>query len=108
MPFVTEPMSVENDPALRGDVAVHLRPAVPVEVEEGETLDFVVDCLANESYDSFGWAPTIELVSTDGKATMRYEAAVDFRGPQPLPQKLTVLEQYAQALMLTNEFLFVD
>ncbi|MBS0264178.1 MAG: DUF1553 domain-containing protein, partial [Planctomycetes bacterium] len=91
--------------AQHGQVETNLE---QVEVEEGDLLDFVVDCRANESYDGFGWAPTIELVAQDGSATLRYEAAVDFRGPQPLPQKLSVLEQYAQALLLTNEFVFVD
>ncbi|MBI3862483.1 MAG: PSD1 domain-containing protein [Planctomycetia bacterium] len=79
-----------------------------VEVQEGETLDFVVDCLANESNDSFAWSPAIVLTGTDGQTTLRYNAASDFRGPAPSQKRLSPLEQYAQALLLANEFLFVD
>jgi hypothetical protein len=79
-----------------------------VEVEEGETLDFVVDCLTNEAHDSFGWSPAIELTASKGGTTLRYNAAVDFRGPAPVTKRLSPLEQYAQALLLANEFVFVD
>jgi cytochrome c553 len=79
-----------------------------VEVQEGETLDFVVDCLTNEAHDSFGWSPAVELTATDGETTLRYNAAIDFRGPAPATKRLSALEQYAQALLLANEFVFVD
>jgi hypothetical protein len=79
-----------------------------IPMEEGETLDFVVDCLSHEAHDSFAWAPRIELMPSDGKSAMRYDAAIDFRGPQSVQRKLSPLEQFAQALLLTNEFVFVD
>jgi hypothetical protein len=74
--------------------------AVPV--ERGDTLDFVVDPLTNDGFDSFSWAPRI--VSADGRLT--WDAAADF-GPPPGPP-ISRLALYAQALMMTNEFIFVD
>ena len=32
-----------------------------VEVTQGETLDFVVDCLTNEANDAFGWSPVVTV-----------------------------------------------
>lgn len=81
-----------------------------IEVHQGETLDFVVDCLANEAHDSFGWSPIITLGATgaaDGKER-RYSALADFFRPGQKPISLSPLDQYAQALLLANEFVFVD
>jgi hypothetical protein len=79
-------------------------------VDVGDTLDFVVDCLANESHDSFTWPVIVDLSAVeDGKqSARRFEAARDFRGPAPARTRLSALEQYAQALLLANEFVFVD
>jgi hypothetical protein len=85
-------------------------PIERVEVQRGETLDFVVDCLTNESHDSFGWSPVITL-AVAGKpddAPRRFAALADFFGPAPKPPSLSRLEQYVQALLLANEFVFVD
>jgi hypothetical protein len=80
-----------------------------LEVEAGETIDFVVDCLTNQSHDSFQWPPVI-VFSEKGRRGMegrkQFIAPADFHGPQPPP--LSPLEQYAQALLLANEFVFVD
>lgn len=73
-----------------------------VAVKKGDTLDFVVDPIGGAAFDSFNWSPTIQ-VSGDRLA---WSAKKDFGGPPPTP--LTRFEQYAQALLLTNEFLFVD
>ena len=81
-----------------------------VDVHAGETFDFVVDCLTNEAYDSFAWPITVVL-ATSGigqKREVRFASAADFRGPVPPPVPLSSLEQYAQALLLANEFVFVD
>ncbi|RYG46990.1 DUF1553 domain-containing protein, partial [bacterium] len=73
-----------------------------VGVEKGETLDFIVDPIGNDNSDAFAWAP--EIRSTDGKLT--WNATANFTPPPG--QKLTRLALYAQALMMTNEFMFVD
>ena len=73
-----------------------------IAVLKGETLDFAVDPITGPNSDSFVWSPTLE--AADGKPVAR--AARDFAAP-PSP-RLTRREQYAQALLLTNEFMFVD
>jgi hypothetical protein len=73
-----------------------------ITVNRGDTLDFVVDPMANDGFDSFQWAPTIR--TADGAQT--WDAAANFSAPPPPP--LTRLTLYAQALMMTNEFMFVD
>jgi cytochrome c553 len=72
-----------------------------IEVKKGDTLDFVVDCRRDESFDSFQWAPEVRA---SGGATWR--ASADFRGPAPNPAD--VWELYAHALLMANEFAFVD
>jgi hypothetical protein len=71
-----------------------------VAVEPGDTLDFIVDCLENPENDDFTWAPEVRL------KTQSWKAADDFRGPDPLA--LDAWEKYAQVLLETNEFAFVD
>ncbi|MBI1783952.1 DUF1553 domain-containing protein, partial [Candidatus Sumerlaeota bacterium] len=83
-----------------------------IEVKEGETLDFIVDCRENESYDSYAWSPKIAYAGTAAPANqigddpMDWDAADDFGGPSPDP--LNPWEQFTQALLLSNEFVFVD
>lgn len=87
-----------------------------IEVQTGDTIDFVVDILAELSHDQFLWSPKIEQVSKSTNnstqelasvtVTETWDAQRDFFGPAVLP--LNRLEQLAQVLMLTNEFAFVD
>jgi hypothetical protein len=85
-----------------------------VEVKKGDTIDFVVECRAEESYDAFGWAPVIRMVESPaaavgGDVTLEWSAATGFSGPPGKPRKsLSPWEKYAQVLLLTNEFMFVD
>lgn len=81
-----------------------------VEVIQGETLDFVVDCLTNEAHDAFGWSPVVTLSpsAADGGKDRRFSALADFFRPGQKPVTLSPLDQYAQALLLSNEFVFVD
>ena len=78
--------------------------AVPV--QPGDTLDFLVDIHGTLNSDNFKWSPAIKMVvGTDGE----WSAKREFRGPtQPPPPPLSAWEQYAQVLLLSNEFLFVD
>ena len=80
-----------------------------VEVRRGETLDFVVDCRADPSFDSYQWSPTIRVIaapSTGAPRRASWAARDGFHGPEPAA--LAPWEAYAQALLLTNEFLYVD
>jgi hypothetical protein len=85
-----------------------------VEVKKGDTIDFVIDCRAEESFDAFAWAPVIRMVESPatavgGDMTLEWSAAAGFSGPPGKPRKsLTPWEKYAQVLLLTNEFMFVD
>ncbi len=89
--------------------------AVMTEVENltlkrGEILDFAVDSRESGTSDGFRWAPAIRLVvrpedAPTDVATV-WDSQADFRAP--LPPKLQPLEQVAHALLMTNEFLFID
>jgi hypothetical protein len=73
-----------------------------VAVEKGTTLDFVVDCRANESYDSFEWAPVVRAADGDGL----WDARSDFSGPRA--PALNGWEEYAHVLLESDELVFVD
>ena len=75
----------------------------PFNVAAGATVDLIVDCRSNVSFDSFNWA--FEIASVDNSAE-RYSMASQFRGV--LPDELTAWEMLAQTLLLSNEFQFVD
>jgi hypothetical protein len=88
-----------------------------VRVQKGDTLDFVVDSNGEISFDSFNWAPVLQAEKPQGPQTAAlkteagepkratWDAAADFGVSSP---SLTPWEQYAQALLMTNEFIFVD
>ncbi len=71
-----------------------------LKVEKGETIDFIVDARSDPENDEFTWAPVIKF-----KGTV-WDAKNDFRGPAPQPAGPWV--RYAQVLLETNEFAFVD
>lgn len=75
---------------------VHLR------VQAGDTLDFLVDIGGGLGYDQFLWNPVIVA------GTERWESRTGFSGPGAGQTALEAWEQYAQVLLLTNEFAFVD
>jgi hypothetical protein len=85
--------------ALNGKVETKV---TAVMLMKGDTLDFVVDPLGNESFDAFAWAPVVRTLLGDKV----WDAAKGFGPPPPPPISRVAL--YAQALMMTNEFLFVD
>jgi hypothetical protein len=71
-------------------------------VKAGDTLDFIVDIGGTLNSDQFLWAPVIK-----GEETT-WDSRAEFDGPRQAPQLLTAWEQYAQVLLLANEFAFVD
>ncbi len=84
----------------------------PTHVAAGESIDLVVDPGATDAYDSFHWTARLKLqrrIADNGANRLHTETwstEEDFHGP--LPQPMTRWESYVQALMSTNEFLFVD
>ncbi|HEX7896689.1 MAG TPA: PSD1 and planctomycete cytochrome C domain-containing protein [Planctomycetota bacterium] len=74
-----------------------------LKVEEGDTIDFIVDNRTDTNSDGFSWAPVVTL----GEET--WNAATGFGGPAPAPAApLSAWERYVHVLLQSNEFLFVD
>lgn len=73
-----------------------------IAVSEGDTIDFVVEPNANNAYDSYRWVPEIRNAADPQE---RWNYTAQFTGPADLADPW---EAYAQALLGTNEFLFVD
>jgi hypothetical protein len=105
---------VSSRAGLLGSWSVHNEKAEATvertDVRQGDTIDFLTDFRANLNSDMFKWAPVIRLEesSVTAEAT-EWSAKSEFSGPAPAPAKpLTAWEKYAQVLLLSNEFLFVD
>ncbi|MEO2028781.1 MAG: PSD1 and planctomycete cytochrome C domain-containing protein [Fuerstiella sp.] len=75
-------------------------------VRAGESVDFVADCGANESHDSFTWKITIEQ-SVNGRQVRTWDSSAEFSS-EAATSRLGAVAQLAQTLMLANEFMFVD
>jgi hypothetical protein len=72
-------------------------------VQKGETFDFLVESGVTETSDGFTWAP---LIRSEGG---EWNAEAQFGGPPSAqPEPLTAWEKYAQVLLASNEFAFVD
>ena len=78
-----------------------------IEVHQGDQLDVITDCLSSPNHDSFQWAVNVQVVETSTPDSARnWNSRDQFHGPAPDP--LSRWQQYAQTLILTNEFLFLD
>lgn len=79
-----------------------------IDVQAGETIDFVVDILGELNSDQHLWQATLrQLAAAAGTSEPReWDAERDFEGP--ISVQLSRLEQLSQVLLLTNEFAFVD
>lgn len=71
-----------------------------INVEKGDTISFIVDARLDPENDAFTWAPVIK------SGEQSWNAKKDFAGPPP--QRLDVWARFAQVLLETNEFAFVD
>ncbi|MDA0837846.1 MAG: hypothetical protein O2857_08705, partial [Planctomycetota bacterium] len=71
-------------------------------MKKDEILDFILDMQANPSCDSYHWRFTINSLSGND--------SWDSQGSFSSPPEATLKpwDQLAQALLLTNEFMFVD
>ncbi len=74
-----------------------------IELAAGETLDFILESKGDDNSDGFTWRTV--LYSTDG---LSYDAKKQFAGPPPKVEPFTPWERFAQVLLETNEFMFVD
>ena len=71
-----------------------------LKVAAGEVVDFLVESTGEEGWDSFTWAP---VISKTGENLPLAEAREGFSGPA-----LDRWPLFAQVLLLSNEFLYVD
>ena len=80
-------------------------------VQKGDTIDFVVDIRGGLNNDDFLWAPIIkaEIDASAKYDKTSWEAEKEFAGPpETPPTPLKPWESLAQALLMANEFVFVD
>ena len=94
----------------RGDL-LDARKAAEATGERGE--EFVNAYLRAERnggrVDSFEWSPQVEYFQGDAEHAKKvWDAAKDFSGPVQTPVPLTLWQEYAQVLLLSNEMFFVD
>jgi hypothetical protein len=71
-------------------------------IQAGQIVDFVIDCVAHESFDSCNWSPTLTL-HADGKQIGSWDSSVEFAGPSHQARA-----EFAQILLMSNEFMFID
>jgi hypothetical protein len=84
-----------------------------IAVKPGDTIDFIVDCgrAGDVTYDGFSWSIRItkqaapQPVAGDDTGS-GWDSVAEFAGPGPAP--LSAWEKYAQVLLESNEFAFVD
>lgn len=69
---------------------------------QGQTVDFVTDCRSSPNHDSFEWKVVVRY--TDRNEQYASEAGLPAK-PQP---PLGVWAQAVQALLLSNELIFID
>ena len=78
-----------------------------VELEAGETVDFIVDLRDNLNHEEFLWRVLISELPNDKTGELRsWNSEDDFSGSET--KQLGPWEQLAQVLLAANEFLFVD
>ena len=76
-----------------------------VVVTAGDVLDFIASPKASPNSDSHVWTIRIHGVRGDLRG-QHWDSKEDFAGPPP--PAMRPLAQFAQALLLTNEFLYLD
>jgi hypothetical protein len=77
-----------------------------VEVEAGDTIDFVTDCAGDVTSDSFEWGVHLTLTAGAGSAAIAWNSAADFHGPAgaSIPQQIAYAWQVAyQRLIAADE-----
>lgn len=77
-----------------------------IQVQAGDTLDFVVDMKASVHYDGFRWIPVLSF--SGDKSQQVFHAQNDFTGSEQATDSFNRWSQFAQVLLISNEFLTVD
>jgi hypothetical protein len=76
-----------------------------ITVKAGDTVDFVTDLRGTIEHDTFAWTVVVYLDSRDSD-TIAWDSAATFRKPKVRP--IDRWTRFAQVLLLSNEFVFVD
>jgi hypothetical protein len=103
---------VSSKVGLLGSAELHATSTVmkadAIAVEAGETIDFLVDIGDGLNSDQFLWEIRLRELAPDGggKPALAWDAERDFPADTTTP--LGPWEQLAQAVLCSNEFLFVD
>lgn len=85
--------------------------AEQIPVKENDTIDFMVDYPAAKTVGGFQWAPVIEMAKADGEALGLphvWNAKDNFIDPRKVRQPMGPWEKYAQVLLFSNEFFFIE
>jgi hypothetical protein len=71
--------------------------AAQLEVQAGDTLDFIIDCRAEVTSDSFEWMVDLKLSDDQGAIIGQWNSTRDFHGPlgASLPQQIAYAWQVA-------------
>jgi len=81
-----------------------------LEVKPGDTIDFVVDIDEVLNSDQYLWSCSISTATlhagNKSKSPTSWNSETDF--PRDTLDQLSPIEQLAQVLLCSNEFLFVD
>ena len=76
-------------------------PVVAIDVEQGDAVDFVVQCGEHETSDSFTWPITLVLSHAEG--TLTVESTTSFRGPSESSDRLAHQIHIAWNLILRRD-----
>ena len=83
-----------------------------VSVKKGDVLRFGLSSDGETDSDSYSWRVKIESRNADGSTSLLTDSRTDFCGPNAWPlnrlKAQSPLSQLAQALIMSNEFMFVD
>ena len=80
-------------------------------IQKGDTVDLVVTSNGGEAEDAFRWHPRLYLSGEDATQYPKQDwlTRFDFQGPPPkAPDPLDAWSQYAQVLLMSNEFIYLD
>jgi hypothetical protein len=83
-----------------------------IAVHAGDTIDFVVDLRESQENDGFIWTVAVQLENAERGSNApaddltSWDSAATFRKPRAPP--LGLWARYAQVLLMSNEFVFVD
>ncbi len=82
-----------------------------VAVKGNDTIDFIVDYPGKAEVGGFQWAPVIEMAKASGEEMGLphvWDAKENFVDPKKVRTPLGAWEKYAQVLLFSNEFFFIE